>query len=51
MTKNNAFLKSLQKVWKKSDDYVIKYIYGACKVKSDEDLLFLMELRKISKGL
>lgn len=47
---NAAFLKSLQKVWKKDDDYVIRYMKASCKVKSDDDLLFLIELRTIRKG-
>lgn len=47
---NAPFLKLLQKVWKKDDYYVINYLRGAYKVKSDDDLLFLIKLRTIRKG-
>lgn len=48
----SPFLQKLQKVWaKENHDYVISYIKAACKVKVDEDLLFLVELKTVIKTL
>lgn len=48
---NNPFLKYIQKVWNKPDEYVISYLKAANKVKSDDDLQFLIDLRLIIKGV
>lgn len=45
------FLKCVQKVWQKPDDYVISYLRAANKVKQNSDILFLIELRSIIKSL
>jgi len=48
---NKQFLKYVQKVWNKSDEYVIGYLKAANKVKHCDDLVFLIELRMIVKSL
>lgn len=47
MTERNPFMKYVQKIWNKPDDYVISYLKAANKVKFDNDIEFLITLRTI----
>jgi len=49
---NNPFFKKLQKVWKdKDDNYVISYMFAANKVKYNDDIAFLIDLKRTVKSL
>lgn len=49
---NNPFFKKLQKVWKdKDDNYVISYMSAANKVKYNDDIAFLIDLKRTVKSL
>jgi len=47
MLERKPFLKCIQKIWNKPDDYVISYLRASNRVRFDSDVEFLITLRTI----